>query len=498
MTNRTSFASRAILAVVLMVGFYILAAGLVFGLLWLVYAQVAYLHRFNFAIVGACLVASYAILKGIFFVTDRFEPPGPEITERDHPRLFAEIRSVAEQMRAEMPARVFLMPDVNAFVAEVGGWMGIVGTKRVMAIGMGLLNVDTVGQFKATIAHEFGHFHGGDTKLGGFLYRTRGSLARVLANLDNDESLLMQLLSKPFEAYTNIFMRLTFALSRRQELDADAWSVRVAGRQAHVDGLRREAAAGNLFYSFLENEVMALVNGNYVPANVYSGFRAFVANLEEDGIVEKVTAALHKVETAKYDTHPALAERIAYAEQLPDTAGKDEADLSRELLSDPDAAERAISSRMLESVRGKGRTEVDWETAPAEVHAARMQEASAALTAVEKSRDDGTVSGLLACLEENDRLALARRIAPDVFTIGGGTLQELASGVLTTVAMARVGEELVARHGFRWDPSPGRHHRVIAPDNTVIDVHDLVVEATKDHAALPTLRERLRALGIDA
>jgi hypothetical protein len=303
-------------------------------------------------------------------------------------------------------------------------------------------------------------------------------------------------LSKPFEAYANVFLRLTFALSRRQELDADAWSVRIAGRRAHVEGLRREAAGGSLFYSFLEDEVSPLIEQNYVPGNIYTGFRKFVSNLEEDGVIEEVTTALHKVETDKHDTHPALAERIAYAEDLADSGVDDEPGLSRELLSDADAVERHVTSCLLERVRGGDRTEVDWQTAPALAHAARMEAASAALSTAVADRDDGTVAGLLACLEERDRLALARRIAPDVFRVGGGTLQELARGVLSTVAMARVGEALVEQHDYQWDSSPGRHHRVIAPDGTAVDLRDMVADAAARPEAVPALRERLQTLGL--
>jgi heat shock protein HtpX len=41
-----------------------------------------------------------------------------------HPQLFAEIDGVARATGQAMPADVYLVPDVNAWVAQRGGMMG--------------------------------------------------------------------------------------------------------------------------------------------------------------------------------------------------------------------------------------------------------------------------------------------------------------------------------------------------------------------------------------
>jgi Zn-dependent protease with chaperone function len=81
-----------------------------------------------------------------------------------------------------MPAHVYLVSDVNAFVTQRGGIMGI-GSRRVMGIGLPLLRTLQVDELRAVLAHEMGHFYGGDTKLGPWIYKTRGALARTVVNL---------------------------------------------------------------------------------------------------------------------------------------------------------------------------------------------------------------------------------------------------------------------------------------------------------------------------
>ena len=52
-----------------------------------------------------------------------------------------------------------------------------------MGIGLPLLQALTSSQFRAVIAHEFGHYAGGDLKLGGWIYKTRGAMGRTIKNL---------------------------------------------------------------------------------------------------------------------------------------------------------------------------------------------------------------------------------------------------------------------------------------------------------------------------
>ena len=99
--------------------------------------------------IGVTLLASLVPRR------DQFKPPGPLLTAASQPRLFAEIERLAAALGEPMPQAVYLAPDVNAGVAQRGGILGF-GGRRIMLLGLPLLHVLSVSEFRAVLAHEFG------------------------------------------------------------------------------------------------------------------------------------------------------------------------------------------------------------------------------------------------------------------------------------------------------------------------------------------------------
>src|SRR5215467_4211225 len=141
--GKMSLKTRALVALALMIGFYLLALAVALGLLWVPYAEWKYLDRISGRLAIACLIGALVVLWSILPRRDKFEPPGPRIDEAGQPRLFAEVGSIARAIDQEMPHEVYLVPEVNAWVAQRGGLMGI-GSRRVMALGLPLLSLLTV------------------------------------------------------------------------------------------------------------------------------------------------------------------------------------------------------------------------------------------------------------------------------------------------------------------------------------------------------------------
>lgn len=118
---------------------------------------------------------------------DRFVPPGPRVDPSAYPRLVTIIRDIAARLGQALPSEVFLLNEVNAWVTHRGGVTGI-GSQRVMGIGLPLLQTLTVGELRAVLAHEFGHYSSVDVKLGPWIYKTRAAigLRRASARLRGD------------------------------------------------------------------------------------------------------------------------------------------------------------------------------------------------------------------------------------------------------------------------------------------------------------------------
>jgi Zn-dependent protease with chaperone function len=305
-------ATRAFVALLLSIGFYTLALGIVAFLLWVVYAEFVIVQHINLYLTLACLAGVWIILGALLPRRDRFVPPGPKLTQAEHPKLFAEIEAVAGATGQDVPAEVYLTHDINAWVTERGGFMGL-GRRRVMGLGLPLMHLLSVSQFRAVLAHEFGHYHGGDTALGPWIYRTREAMSRAIQALAQRESVLQT----PFLWYGNFFMRVTQAISRAQEFSADRLAAQTTGATPLREGLRMVHQAGPAFDAYWRNEVVPALNAGYRPP-LSEGFQHFLGTtFVQQHMQKSLEAALREGKSDPYDTHPALRERIAALEGLP-------------------------------------------------------------------------------------------------------------------------------------------------------------------------------------
>lgn len=315
-TDGGSLLARAILALSLMVGFYLLALGIVVGL------AIAVLQVNSSQPIGVswrlfilAALAIYAIVRGIIPRRQKFVEPGPRLAPDEQPELFEEIRRTAEATDSAIPEDVYLAPDVNAAVAHVGGVLGI-GARPIMILGLPLIAVLNVSELRGVIAHEFGHYVGGETKLAPLIYRTRDAIARTVFGLATSTQGFQQLLSFPFLWYGRLYLRATQAVSRRQELDADRMAARVAGGTSMESGLVKIHAAGLAFGSYLNELGAMLFHGSLPP--VAEGFSRFLEGSETRAALDRATEEELRQDTFDpYESHPPLRQRLDALKNAP-------------------------------------------------------------------------------------------------------------------------------------------------------------------------------------
>jgi Zn-dependent protease with chaperone function len=334
MTRTTWLAGRAALAIVLMVSFYALALGVSLGLLWLAYADVTYTKHPNGRLLLFCVVGAGSVLWAILPRRDTFEPPGPRLPPHDQPELFALISDVAKATSQPMPADVYLTNDVNAFVTQRDGIMGF-GSRRVMGLGLPLMQALTVDEFTGVLTHEFGHYHSGDVALGPWIHKTQSAMVRTIVHLS--ESVLRFI----FIGYATMFLRVTHAVSRRQEFIADELAARVVGPQAMASGLRKVNIAAFAYQNYWYSELAPVLQAGYRPP-VIAGFGQYASSPRLQPLFEAV-AKQHEdsAETDPYDTHPSLAERVAALERQPKRPLRDSRPATA-LLRNVEACERHL------------------------------------------------------------------------------------------------------------------------------------------------------------
>jgi Zn-dependent protease with chaperone function len=358
MSSGPSLLGRAVAAVLLMIGFYLLALAIVGVLVAIPVAEIRYGERLDIRLAGFCLVGAFAILRGIVPRRDRFDAPGPALTATEQPRLFATLEALARATAQSMPTDVYLVPDVNAFVTKRGGIMGF-GSRRVMGLGLPLLQRLSVDEVRAVIAHEFGHYHGGDTALGPWVYTTRAAIGRTLQSLSRHSATLM----KPFSLYGMGFLRITHAISRRQEYAADALAARIVGAAPLATGLKSIHGVAAAFAPYWMSEVAPVLEHGYRPP-IGAGFSQFLAR---PAIASQVDAAIaHELESGKvdpYDTHPPLRERIAALGEEAAAAKPNDGPRAITLLENEDAAEAQLLSFLLRRKRGTPLQSIQWSDA---------------------------------------------------------------------------------------------------------------------------------------
>ncbi len=353
--SRTAWmAQRAALAFALMVGFYALGIAIAAALLWIPYAEAAYTSRIHPKIALACLVGAGTILWALVPRRDRFEAPGPRLDEANAPGLFALVREVAETTRQELPAEAYLLNEANAFVTQRGGVMGF-GSRRVLGVGLPLLQALTLPELKAVIAHEFGHYAAGDVGLGPWVYKTRAAIGRTL------EGLRDSWISAPFRLYGRLFLKLTQAVSREQEFLADELAARLAGRKAISSGLLLTASLPSAYTAYLEQEVTPVLRAGLLPP-IASGFVDFVqSDAARASAYRETRSALEQDEAGEFDSHPPLKVRIDALERLNEAdehPGSMEA--AAPLLREPDALARQLAEHVFGQEAISNLAPVDW------------------------------------------------------------------------------------------------------------------------------------------
>jgi Zn-dependent protease with chaperone function len=211
-----------------------------------------------------------AILLGLFLFKGLFKGRRVErstytpLHENDHPTLFAFIRQVYQDTGSPRPRRVYVSPDVNAALVYDTSLLNLfVPPRKDLLIGLGLVNAVTLSEFKAVLAHEFGHFAQRSVGLGSYLYVANRVLWDVIYSRDALDRFVdgwsRQDLRFSFPAwglkgvlwvvrqilagtYRGLNL-LHLSLGRQLEYNADNVAVRVTGSDALIHGLARLAFA---------------------------------------------------------------------------------------------------------------------------------------------------------------------------------------------------------------------------------------------------------------
>ena len=467
-TRVPSLAARATLAVVLLIGFYVLAIAVAAALLFLPYAELRWGHRIHIQLAFLSIVGAVIVIWSMIPKFDRFQAPGPLLTREQHPRLFTILEELAGRVGQEQPAEVYLIHDVNAWVAQRGGAMGL-GGRRVMGIGLPVLQTLSISELRAVLAHEFGHFYGGDTKLGAFIYQTRSAIGRTIEGLAATGR-SAGALQAPFIAYGNMFMRVMQSVSRAQEMTADELAAEVAGPTPLIEGLKKLHVTAMAYNGYLSSEFSPTVQMGLLPP-VGDGFARYivapVVRGEMDRLLQGIVESERKdseeadATVRRYESHPRLPDRIDAITAL----GLEDPPLSPApaitLLEDVPALDAALSKIMLVPKLAAACQAIAW----ADVGRLGYLKSYQALIAVYADCFRGATIGELS--QRRDEIVQAVLEKQRADNLGGWNmeLEDRKQGALWAIGAAIC--VALAEHGFEFVSGPGEPVSMRGPGGSI-------------------------------
>ncbi|SFV10116.1 M48 family metallopeptidase [Pseudoduganella namucuonensis] len=396
-----SYKRSARLAVAGLLGFVLLYFLLAGWFAWTAYRLALVAYHSNQHVLWTGLAAFCSaffgafMLKAIFSIRSSMPEGLAEVTAKEQPRLFAFLHALADAAGAPRPHRVFLSNRVNAAVFYDLSLLNLIfPSKKNLEIGLPLVNALPLGELRAVLAHEFGHFAQRSMAVGRWVYVAQQIAMHLVSRRDRFDAFLDGLgridlrlrvlawapklvvwsIRSLVESAFHVVVLMQSALSREMEMQADLVAVSLTGSDALVHALHRLRSADDAW-----SRALGFVHGERAEGRatrdayaVQSHITQRMAAILDDpsyGAVPPLPERdpeahrLFKAELAQpprmWQTHPLNHEREANAKRLYVPAPIDQAS-AWSLFSEPVALRERMSARLLDAAgpRGDGAPEL--------------------------------------------------------------------------------------------------------------------------------------------
>ncbi len=266
-----------------------------------------------------------------------------EISELEEPKLFSFIREIVDEVQTDFPKRVYLSSDVNACVFyDSNFWSMIFPIRKNLQIGLGLVNTISEQEFKAILAHEFGHFSQRSMKVGSYVYNVNQVIFNMLYDNESFDSMIQKWanISGYFSIFVTIAVKIIqgiqwilrkmyefinvsyMALSREMEFHADEIAANVAGYLPLKESLLRMDLAEHSYNAVL-GYYDGKISNNIKSKNIYKE-QGFVMNFlatQNNLSFKNNLPMVSELDLSKYNkskliiknqwaSHPSIEERI--------------------------------------------------------------------------------------------------------------------------------------------------------------------------------------------
>lgn len=267
--------------------------------------------------VGLGLIVLATVIVRALWV--RLEPPTGIELQREHaPRLFLLIDKIRNALGTPAFHHVLIVNDLNAAVVQVPR-IGIFGWQRnYLLLGLPLMLTFTPAQFRAVLAHEFGHLGHQHGRFFNWIYRARVTWWRLLQEMTARQHWASFVFTKFLAWYVPFFNAYSFVMAREQEYEADRNAAYLVGPYCMKDALASLAIVGRLLRDSFWPSLDRRNRETATPPNTY--LHDLTSTMQMPAHRERTQAFYHEAmydKTGYADTHPSLADRLAALNTVP-------------------------------------------------------------------------------------------------------------------------------------------------------------------------------------
>ncbi|MGW0602872.1 M48 family metalloprotease [Streptomyces sp. NPDC002640] len=485
---------RAVRALILLAGFQLLSLVLLALLVAVDWAAVHAPSGVTGKVWLVSVVLAIPVIRGMFMLRlpKIEEPPGVPLTEEAEPRLWAVVRDLADAAGTRAPDTIVLTADVNASVMERPRLGGLLPGRRSLHIGLPLLTGLSEAQFRSVLAHEYGHYSGGDTRLGPVVVRGRLQIERTIAHFQEKADkkvakeraaqekksarrvakgkkakevdttgvgVTYRAMARLYTWYGRFFLRASRSTARAQEFAADRNAARLTGRDATASALREVPVLSSAYDFYLESYATLGLDARTMPPHgaFFGGFGDLLSARELQ--LAEMRLQLPEQELSPYDSHPPIAERVRAVEALGDDGRADDGRGSAlDLLADPQAAAAALEPAVLAEELLGFRRAASWSELLDTGMTARLGELDTPLhrAVALHTRSAPTLPALLQVIDDGHLWQLARRLplSEEASTAQGRAFREFVrpalEGLLRTWAISELSKHGLLGWEFSW------------------------------------------------
>jgi tetratricopeptide (TPR) repeat protein/Zn-dependent protease with chaperone function len=285
--------------------------------------------------IGSILTALSGIMA-CFVPLDR-RLPGRQIPKNENVKLWQLVQEVAKRVDTKPVDVIWLAPSAVIGVFERGGFLRRLmnRSERVLILGAATLEGFSQRALRSVLAHEYGHFHHGDTAGGDIALRVNHAMDSFAESLIARGKVRWWHLAVQFlRFYYVLFNRLTFGASRLQEIMADRIAVTAYGPAAFEEGLTHAIRRSLEFEYWTALRLREFVRGK-TPSTALLQTDERPAPIALEGIETALREIVNR-ETTEHDTHPSPRDRFAFAKSLGIGNPQDQGRMVWELFQDPE------------------------------------------------------------------------------------------------------------------------------------------------------------------